>query len=300
MRRETQLNLLFLIRRMCRIYSAATTCVQQSRGLIAIRTTAFACAACVADAISRVVAVDDPSPFSLHYSGECEGPTESFGIEAGSFETLAANMPIFDAHYTSVRFQCLDYLLGVSIKMDGSHKHTIFNFDQSMSPMEGDLALIDQLSIQLALPRPHPPALNSNIANAASLMSGTNGTLLEVLPEIEYFRDIIFHFKHSVSGKAAAPTEGVAEDFTWLPHHATLKWNTSFVSSDDSTLVYKVNAFKSTEQEFVKVEKVETVKSAFAGFLRFFGKSAAERRKISAADPTNIVNSCGEKFLKSK
>eukprot|EP00957_Ditylum_brightwellii_P072096 5480679-Ditylum_brightwellii.AAC.1 len=68
MRRETQINLLFLLRRMCRIYSAATECVQKSRGLIAIRTTAFAAAACVGDAISRVVASDDPSPFALHYS----------------------------------------------------------------------------------------------------------------------------------------------------------------------------------------------------------------------------------------
>jgi hypothetical protein len=36
MRRETQVNLMFLIRRICRIYSAATACVQQSRGLVAI------------------------------------------------------------------------------------------------------------------------------------------------------------------------------------------------------------------------------------------------------------------------
>ena len=151
MRRETQVNLLFLIRRMCRIYSAATTCVQQSRGLVAIRTTAFACAACIADAILRVKAVDDPSVFGLHYSGLCEGPTEPFGIEAGSFETLAANMPIFDPHYTSLRFQCLDYLRGTSVKIDSSLRPTIFNFDQSMVPTSGDIKLIDQLSIELAI-----------------------------------------------------------------------------------------------------------------------------------------------------
>ena len=66
MRRETQTNLLFLIRRMCRIYSAATACVQQSRGLVATRTTAFACAVVIADAVTRVEAVDDPSPFVLY------------------------------------------------------------------------------------------------------------------------------------------------------------------------------------------------------------------------------------------
>jgi len=34
--------------------------------------------------------------------------------------------------------------------------------------------------------------------------------------------------------------------------------------------------------------------------LNFFGKSDTEMRKLSAADPTNIVNSCGENYLKSK
>ena len=299
MRRETQINLLFLIRRMCRIYSAATTCVQQSRGLIAIRTTAFACAACIADAISRVAVVDDPSPFALHYNGQCEGPTEPFSIEAGSFETLAANMPIFDAHFTSLRCLCLDYLRGNSLMMDGSKRPTIFNFDKSLVPMKGDLILIDQLSIQLAMPRPYPRTVKSLTSNASSLISGKNGSLLEILPEMEYFRDIVFHFKHSVSGKAAAPTD-IPENFTWLPHHATLKWTTRPLSSEDNTPIYNVSAFRSTLQEFVVVEEKSSSKTAFRSFLRFFGKGTEEQRKLSAADPTNIVNSCGEKFLKSK
>ncbi len=299
MRRETQTNLLFLIRRMCRIYSAATTCVQQSRGLVAIRTTAFACAACISDAITRVTASDDPSPFSLHYSGDCEGPTEPFGIEAGSFETLAANMPIFDAHYTSLRFLCLDYLRGISIKMDGSSRPTIFNYDKSMIPKKGDIQLIDQLSIELALPRPYPPTKKASTSNASSLISGKNGLLLEVLPEMEYFRDIVFHFKHSVSGKAAAPSD-IGDDFTWLPHHATLKWSTKPVSSEDSTPMYKVVAFRGTEQEYVEVVAKSSSSGAFKSFMNFFNKGKEERRKLSAADPTNIVNSCGEKFLKAK
>ena len=299
MRRETQVNLLFLIRRMCRIYSAATTCVQQSRGLVAIRTTAFACAACIADAITRVTAIDDPSPFALHFSGNCEGPTEPFSIEAGSFETLAANMPIFDAQLTSMRCLCLDYFRGNSVKMDGSKRPTIFNFDKSMKPTKGDFILIDQLSIQLALPRPFPKNEQNNITNAASLISGKNGSMLEVLPEMEYFRDIIFHFKHSVSGKAAAPSD-ITDNFTWLPHHATLKWTTKPSSSEDNSSVYSVAAFRNTQQEFVHVEENSTSKSAFRSFMRFFGKGKEEQRKLSAADPTNIVNSCGEKFLKTK
>ena len=299
MRRETQVNLLFLIRRMCTIYSAATACVQQSRGLVAIRTTAFGCAACIADAISRVKAVDDPSPFSLHYSGECEGPTQAFGIEAGSFESLAANLPIYDPHYTSLRFQCLDYMRGISVHKDGSDRPTIFNFDLDLKPMKGDIELMNHLSIQLALVRPYPPTEKAMLSHASALISGVNGAVIEVLPEFEYFRDIIFHFKHSVSGKSATPPN-TPENYTWKPSEATLHWTTKPTSNEDTTPVYHVTAFRSHHQDFVDPEAIKKKKGAFSNFLSFFGKSAAERTKLSCADPTNIVNTCAEKFQKSK
>jgi len=299
MRHETQVNLLFLIRRLCRIYSAASACIQQSRGLTAIKTTALACAACISDAIVRIAAVDDPSPFSLHYNGTCEGPVEPFGIEAGSFETLAASLPIFDPIYVALRFRCLDYLRGRSKKNDGSNQRTVFNFDQSMSPLPDDVELMNQLSIQLALTRPFPATEKANISHACSLISGANGCLLEVLPELEYFRDIIFYFKHSVSGKAPTPTDA-SDDSIWMPHHAYLKWSVTQPSnSDDSVPAFRVTSFGNTPQEFVQTS-TEIKKSAFESFVSFFSKSATERRKLSAADPTNIVNSCGEKFLKTK
>ena len=194
MRRETQTNLLFLIRRMCRIYSAATSSVQQSRGLVGIRTTAFACGACVADAIARVKCIDDPSPFSLHYSGLNEGPTRPFGFESGSFESLAANLPIYDPQLTSLRFQCLDYMRGMTIKDDGTWNPTIFNFDVSLTPHGGDLELMNHLSIELALPRPYPCTETAMTTHAARLISGQNGAIMEILPEFEYFRDVSCFF----------------------------------------------------------------------------------------------------------
>ena len=307
MRRETQTMLLFLIRRVCRIYSAATACVQKSRGLIAIQTIALASAACVADAISRVEAVDDPSEFALHYSGLNEGPTEAFGIEAGAFDKLAANLPIYDPRLAHLRGRCLDYLRGISIKPDGSEANTIFNFDQCMTPLAGDLALIHQLSIQLALPRPNPRAtFKSRCNNAAKLISGRNGSIIEMLPEFEYFRDIVFHFKHAVSGQSPTPANSDAVE--WLPSHATLHWTTKQAPTTpqdegQESLLYSVRAFHGNEQEFVEeFKKDEAVKksSYFKSFVNFFGKTSAERNKLSSADPTNIINSCSEKVLKGK
>jgi hypothetical protein len=303
MRRETQLNLLFLIRRLCRIYSAATACVQQSRGLIAIRSTAFACAACVADAICRAVAVDDPSTFALHYSGLCEGPTESFGIQAGAFDTLGANLPLYDPNICSLRFQCLDYLRGVSLNMDGTEKNTIFNFDKSLSPMAGDNVLISQLSIQLALQRPFPATEQALTNNSANLTSARNGSVIEVLPEFEYFRDIVFHFKHAVSGKAQ--TAEVPASHTWLASDATLHWELRRKDKDDPTLLYHVTAFQGHHQDFVEriaqQEKKESKPKAFLGFISLFAsKSKIERSRLSSADATTVVNSCGEKFLNKR
>jgi hypothetical protein len=301
MRRETQLNLLFLLRRLCRIYSAATACVQQSRGLIAIRSTAFAAAACVADAICRVIAVDDPSAFALHYSGLCEGPTEPFAIEAGAFDTLGSNLPIYDPNICSLRYQCLDYLRGLSLKMDGTPRLSIFNFDTSLAPLEGDTVLIDQLSIQLALQRPHPPTELAMKNHTAGLIGGKNGSLMEVLPEFGYFRDIIFHFKHAVSGKDQTPE--VADTHTWVPSDATLHWDVrrNEENKEDPVRMYHVTAFASHPQLFVEriaLQEKKSKKNGFLSFLALFsGKSRIERSRLSSADATTVVNSCGEKFL---
>ena len=299
MRRETQLNLLFLIRRLCRIYSASTACVQHSRGLIAIRSITLACGACVADAICRVVAVDDPSTFALHYSGLCEGPTQPFGIEAGAFDTLGSNLPIYDPNLCSLRFQCLDYLRRLTIKDDGTARPTIFNFDKSLSPMEGDMIILDQLSINLALQRPYPKTEQAMMNHCANLISGRNGSIIEVLPEFEYFRDIVFHFKHAVSGKAATPE--VPETHTWLPSDATLHWEVRRKDKEDPMLVYFVKAFQAHHQDFVErialQEEPKKQETSFKGFLSLWGgKTTIERSRLSSADPTTVVNSCGEKF----
>ena len=300
MRRETQLNLLFLIRRICRIYSAATSCVQPSRGLVAIRTITFASAACVADAICRVKAVDDPSTFALHYSGLCEGPTQPFAIEAGSFDTLGSNLPIYDPNLCSLRFRCLDYLRELSVKPDGLKRNTIFGFDNNMTPLEGDLVLINQLSIQLALQRPYPPTDEAMINHAANVISGKNGSIIEVLPEFEYFRDIVFHFKHAVSGKSAVDES--TENKAWLPQDATLHWQVKRKEKDDPRLYYSVTAFRDHPQEYVeRVAQEPTSATAFKGFLSLFSsKTKMERYRLSSADPTTVVNSCGDKFQKKR
>lgn len=300
MRRETQVNLLFLIRRIVRIYTAATACVQQSRGLVAIRSTALAAGTCVADAICRVKCVDDPSAFCLHYSGLCEGPTEAFGIEAGSYASLGSNLPIYDPVICALRFRCLDYLRNLTLKDDGTKRNTIFNFDKSLTAMDGDLVLINQLSIQLAFQRPHPPTDEAMANHCTMLISGRNGSMLEVLPEFEYFRDIVFAFRHAVSGKTQTPE--VPDTHTWLPSDATLHWGVRRIAKDNPILEYDVKAFHGHSQEFIEeVAQQATIMTKAKGFLSLFSSKEREvRARLSTADPNTVINSCGEKFVNNK
>lgn len=301
MRRETQLNLLFLIRRICRIYSSATACVQQSRGLVAIRSISFACVACVADAICRVKACDDPSTFALHYSGLCEGPTQPFAIEAGSFDSLGSNLPIYDPNLCSLRFRCLDYLRASTMNERGFQRKTIFNFDNIMTPMDGDTELINQLAINLALARPYPPTDEAMINYSASLITGVNGAIIEVLPEFEYFRDIVFHFKFAVSGQAQTAPD-TPDNKAWMPSDATLHWKVKQAKKDDPRLFYHVTAFQGHVQEYVeKVAVAPSFENEFKGFMSLFSsKQRAVRARLSSADPNTVVNSCGDKFQQKR
>ena len=186
--------------------------MQTSRNLQACRSTTFATALCIADCVSRIVAEDDPSEFSLHYSGEAEGPTAPFGISAGSFETLGSQLPVFDAKFSALRSHCLDYLHHVELHGGGIDR-CIFSFDISPTPSDGDVAFATQMCIRLALPVP-------DVNQVAMLMSGADGSLMELLPELVCFRDIAFYFKHSVSGTAPC-----SESKAFLPAHATLHWS---------------------------------------------------------------------------
>ena len=290
MRRETQINLLNLIQRVCRIYQAATTTVQSSRSLQSCRATTFATALCIADCICRITASDDPSEFSLHYSGEAEGPTSPFGVSAGSYETMGSQLPIYDPQFASLRSNCLDYLNSIEA-LAGGPQRCVFNFDRALVPSQGDIAFTTQMCIRLALPVP----TNDMVTY---LLTGFDGALLELLPELACFRDIAFYFKHSVSG-----TSPCAESKLFLPSHATLHWDIHFPSSDKKKeergpCNMKVTAFSGHLQTFVEPES--TKKSRFQNFLRLFTKSKVERSKLSSADPTNVVACCSTNPKRAK
>jgi hypothetical protein len=121
------------------------------------------------------------------------------------------------------------------------------------------------------------------------------------LPEFEFFRDIVFHFKHAVSGNA--PTAEVKDkQKTWLPSDATLHWKVKRIDKEDPRLYCHVAAFEDHVQDFVEiVAQAPTHENEFKGFMSLFSsKQKAVRARLSSADPTTVVNSCGDKFLNKR
>ena len=168
-----------------------------------------------------------------------------------------------------------------------------------MMPGMGDMVFIDQISINLAIARPDKSSILDRVNNAAALISGRNGALLEVLPEMEYFRDIVFYFKHAVSGKSSFDPQ--QNRVGWTPSDATLHWGTHALSKEDARHIYIVRAFHGWNQEFVDIPIIEEEKekSKFQSFLNLFGsKSPIERQRLSSADATTVVNSLSEKLRK--
>lgn len=333
MRRETQVYLLQLLRRIVFSYSASTMSVQPSRGLTAVRSTALAAGACVADALCRVKAIDDPSAFCMHYSGQNEGPTEPFCLSAGAYASLGATLPLYDPALAFLRGACLEYLQRQSQREDGTRRDTVFSFEHYPSALTGDVILVEQLSIQLALPRVGNTALTRENAlemdqnaikakrnHATGLISGANGALVEVLPELECLRDIVFSWKHAVSGKAlgssttgkaAAPADQQKTDFT--PSEATLHWGAFKQPVDKQVqsqtlpvIVYSVVAFGKPLEFVAREAQQETSsrsqgKKRFTGFLQLFSApTKLERSRLSSADATTVVNSCAEAFQKKR
>jgi len=92
------------------------------------------------------------------------------------------------------------------------------------------------MSIRLALSFPQS-ALNQTIATA-QILSGADGSLLELVPELASFRDIVFYFKHSVSGTSPCnldPKTATLHTTNFLPAHATLHWGVGKSGSEESS-----------------------------------------------------------------
>ncbi len=174
-----------------------------TRSFDAARIVTMACIAAIADAVLRIKASDVPSQFCLHYSGLAEGPVRPFGFEMGYFVEESGYLSFTDPYLATARTQVLDYFTQQDIADD----HVIFRFERTMQCGVGELALMNQLCVQMGFPRRDPGLL-------AAYIAAENPLVVENYPEMGFFRDIVFLFK--VRGSLACLSPEPSQ-----PHHST-------------------------------------------------------------------------------
>ena len=109
MRRETQSEILRLLHMICRHFVTAALSMTTTPQHDAVRILVVAAIVTVADAVVRIRAVDIPSEFSLHYSGQAEGPVQPFGFELGGFAAESELLLLSSPDLHAVRAQILAY-----------------------------------------------------------------------------------------------------------------------------------------------------------------------------------------------
>jgi hypothetical protein len=151
MRYETQADILRQLDLLLRHFGAAALSLKVTRSFDAVRILVLAIMATLADVIVRKTACDIPSLFSLHYSGDSEGPTKPFGFDMGHFAVEGEVLRLVNPELCTALTQVLDYHHQLAKTIPAHHK--VFGFERSMQFGEADEALMSQLCYNMAFPQ---------------------------------------------------------------------------------------------------------------------------------------------------
>ena len=293
MRYETQADLLRLLELLARHFTSSVFSLRVTRSFDAARIVTMACIATLSDCILRKVASDVPSQFSLHFSGEAEGPVSAYGFEMGYFLEESGFLSVPDAFICTARTQILDYFTQQK-KFIVDDDHIIFRFERDMSFGQGEKNLMDQLCVQMGFVR--------GSQELPMYLTGENPLIVDNYPELALFRDTVFLFKALL-----APSSGdLPELRPWFATDARLFWRVAKTEvrdkNDSSRLIreasfdvsgfgkkrMKCAAFQKTYDELGGVEKEK--KGFLRSFLGVFGFGKSKpRAPPSGANPSNLV-----------
>ncbi|CAK0887698.1 unnamed protein product [Prorocentrum cordatum] len=193
---ETKLDLMRHLHLVARHFAAVCFTLRATRETDGARVVVSAALVVLFDALLRCPVA---GPFhgelaSLHYSGRADGPCPPFGIDARDFrkasETLLLVAPENQA--TAADFDGVEQCVASS--------RMLFSFDESMACSEADAGFTEQLGlcIGLDLARQDLPLL----------ISGERPELLDTLPELGWFRDVVFLWKMLLLPAERSPVSG--------------------------------------------------------------------------------------------
>ena len=274
MRYETQADIMHLLNLLCRHFATASLSVKMTRSGDAVRMLVFACMATICDATMRKTACDIPSHSTLHYSGSAKGPVKPFGFDIGTFAEESEYLKFVSAETTAARTQVLDYFH--QMKKVVPKENFIFRFNESSDVSISDKRYIDQLCLQMGYTR--------NMEK--HYITGVQRALLDLYPEVGFFRDLIFMFK-----LVMVPTsDQLPELKQWTPEEAALTWG-----FDEDRYIVKgfgktldcIQAPVPVEQEQVK--QVAANRGFFNRVLKYIGLKKLPRSTPSQANPSILL-----------
>ncbi|CAJ1360695.1 unnamed protein product, partial [Effrenium voratum] len=157
----------------------------------------------------------------------------------------------------------LDYF--DSVRRSISEDHVVFSFDQQMTCGEGDTAWVEQMGLCLGL--------DSARREAACLLTGERPELLELFPEIAWFRDTVFLWKMLLLPACQCPPMQ-----QWRAADSLLKWQ------------YKKGRFEVVGFGMTLTAEAQRP-SFFQGVLRWFGQYESDNKSLSRASPSVLAGS---------
>eukprot|EP00906_Rhabdomonas_costata_P024832 RCo035629 len=113
----------------------------------------------------------------------------------------------------TARCQVLDYLTQTRALVRDDHVLFSFEYEKGMQMGPAERQLVGQLALQLGFPASDPTTL-------AQYFTGENAELVDLFPELGFFRDIVFYFKSLM-----VPTSDALPALSpWTPADAKLGW----------------------------------------------------------------------------
>ena len=211
-RADTQAALLRWLGLLGRHYAAATFGLPQSAALDATRMLVLAAAAALADAVARLVAVDVPSAFSLHFGGNADGVGgRCFAVDLRCYEKESERGELHQPQLAAARTAVLDYFRAAANA--ATERRLCFGYEKTMGLGRGERALVRQLCSQLGHAHRADAAL-------AKLISGEDSQLTHLYPELATLRDLAYLAKASMCPSADA----LPDTRAWAAADAELHW----------------------------------------------------------------------------
>ncbi|CAJ1373459.1 unnamed protein product [Effrenium voratum] len=265
MKQETKADLMRHLFLIARHFAAVCCTLRASRETDGARVVVSAAIAAIMDALLRRVLVGPlhGSLASRHYSGLAEGPCLPFGVDCGTFKAASATLLLVAPECQALRSLVLDYF--DSVRRSISEDHVVFSFDQQMTCGEGDTAWVEQMGLCLGL--------DSARREAACLLTGERPELLELFPEIAWFRDTVFLWKMLLLPACQCPPMQ-----QWRAADSLLKWQ------------YKKGRFEVVGFGMTLTAEAQRP-SFFQGVLRWFGQYESDNKSLSRASPSVLAGS---------